>query len=199
MDEEEKLRLLERLYDSIRSDSEYRSNAMGKVFVPGWGACGNECLVFVGEAPGREEELKGMPFVGPAGKNLDTLLSGIGLARAEVFVTNLLKFRPLSRSGTNRAPSIAESRHALPFLLAELRILSPPLVVCLGLSAARTLLGKTRLQMSQVNGTIQEAHGLRVFVTLHPSPLNFRVPKKREALEDAFRRLRELSQELRRQ
>lgn len=193
MSEDEKRKNLQALYRSIREDPNYRNERMGDVFVPGHGSCADGCLVFVGEAPGREEELRGIPFVGQAGRNLDTLLSGVGLDRGSVFVTNLLKYRPVNETGGNRSPSSRESRRALPYLLGELRILSPSLIVCLGLSSAKPLLDRPDLKMSQSNGILFEEHGLRIFVTFHPSPFNYSIPKKRKALQDAFRRLKKIS------
>lgn len=193
MSEDEKRKSLQKLYHSIQEDPDYRNERMGDVFVAGRGGCADGCLVFVGEAPGREEELRRIPFVGQAGRNLDTLLAGVGLDRERVFITNLLKYRPVNRAGGNRTPSSQESRRALPYLLEELKILLPSLVVCLGLSPARPLLAQPGLKMSRSNGILFREHGLRIFVTFHPSPLNYSIPKKREALWDAFRRLREIS------
>jgi uracil-DNA glycosylase family 4 len=97
---------LNKLYEEIRDDKYYRTPKMGRVFVPGTGPILNAPIVLVGEAPGREEEKQQKPFVGPAGKNLNTLLQSIGLSREQVFITNLLKYRPLTPSGGNRSPSV---------------------------------------------------------------------------------------------
>lgn len=182
--------MLTRLYDRIQNDSAYRSETMGRIFVPGKGRIGAGLPVFVGEAPGREEETRGEPFVGAAGKNLNVLLGLVGLQREAIFITNLVKYRPFSPTGANRPPSAAESRRALPFLLEELRVLEPRVVVCLGLSVARALTGDAKLRMEEVNGRVIERNGLRLFVTYHPSPLNYNVPAKRASMEAAFRLLR---------
>jgi DNA polymerase len=165
---------------------------VGTVFVPGWGSLEDGRLLLVGEAPGREEERLQQPFVGAAGKNLTRLLEKIGLARQDVYITNLMKFRPLTPKGGNRSPTAREQRHALPHLLEELRILSPSLVVCLGLSAARALLEDPGLKMSASNGALFHAHSFRVFVTYHPSPLNYLTLAKRQALQAAFSRIESL-------
>lgn len=182
---------LKGLYAEIQDDKDYRTSKMGRVFVPGTGPMLNAPIVLVGEAPGREEEKQQRPFVGPAGKNLNTLLQSIGLSREQVFITNLLKYRPMTPSGGNRSPSAKESRNALPYLLRELSILSPQLVVCLGLSSAKALLEDSDLKMEKANGRIFRKRGFTILVTYHPSPLNYQVPAKREAMEKSFRELKD--------
>ena len=152
----------------------------------------NARLMFIGEAPGREEERERQPFVGPAGKNLASLIGEVGISQEHLHITNLLKYRPVTAKGENRSPTLAESRYCLPYLLEELEILSPGLVVCLGLSSAKALLNDTGLKMTDANGTLFEKHGLKILVTYHPSPFNYRVPSKREALHKAFGRIAEL-------
>ncbi len=176
----------------VRDDPFWKNPAVGTVFVPGWGALEDGRLVLVGEAPGRDEERDRRPFVGAAGKNLTRLLEEIGLVREHVYVTNLVKYRPLAPRGGNRSPTAREQRHALPYLLEELRILSPGLVVCLGLPAAKALLGEPRLKMSAASGESFHAHSLPIVVTYHPSPLNYYTPAKREALHAAFSRIKTL-------
>lgn len=188
MNDERSKRLLG-IYRKIESEPNYRSENMGHVLVPGKGKLGPGTPVFVGEAPGREEELRVEPFVGAAGRNLDVLLAMAGFQRDDVFITNLVKYRPFSTTGANRPPSLSESRRALPFLLEELQTLAPSVVVCLGLSVARALLGAASLRMEEVNGQFVEKHGVRIFVTFHPSPLNYNVPRKRAFMESAFHRL----------
>lgn len=189
MEEGERRKNLNLLYDRLQRDPRYRTSAMGARFVPGVGSLKGDVIVFVGEAPGREEEEARMPFVGAAGKNLDALLRDIGLSREDIFITNLVKFRPMDGKGGNRSPSSAESRYAFPYLLEELKILKPRAVVCLGLSSAKALLNDPGLRMGNVNGASFERYGLKIFVTYHPSPFNYRTPVKREALRDAFRRM----------
>lgn len=190
MTEEEKVLKLDELYGIIQKDSKYRNNRMGTVFVPGSGSLRQNVLVFIGEAPGREEETACTPFVGPAGKNLDALLAQIGLSRNDVFVTNLVKYRPMDAKGGNRSPTSKESRYALPFLQEELQILKPPVVVCLGLSAAKSLLDDKLLKMQKANGSFFEKAGRKILVTYHPSPFNYQNPRKREALQEAFHHLK---------
>ena len=185
---------LEALYARIRADLEYRSEAMGTAFVPGSGSP-EAGVVFVGEAPGRDEERLGAPFVGAAGRNLAALLEAAGLSRERVFITNLVKYRPLTPGGGNRRPSPAETRRALPYLLDELAVLSPRLVVCLGAAAAEALLSRRPLRrMAEANGALFSAYGLRLLVTYHPSPFNYLSPEKRRAMREAFGRIREYAE-----
>lgn len=192
MDQQFKAERLYHLYERIQRDSGYRSTQMGTVFVPGRGSLAEGAVVLVGEAPGKEEERERAPFVGPAGRNLNELLQAAGIRRDDVFITNLVKYRPLSATGGNRNPSPAESRKALPYLLEELSILAPSLAICLGLSPASALLTEKSLKMAQVNGSLFHRHGLKILVTYHPSPFNYRVPTKREAMQAVFERLREM-------
>jgi uracil-DNA glycosylase family 4 len=181
---------LKDLYERIRRDSDYRNERMGEVLVPGMGPVEGNPAVLVGEAPGREEETRGSPFVGPAGRNLNKLLEHIDLSRERVFITNLIKYRPIASNGRNRSPSPIECRRALPYLIEELAILSPRLVVCLGLSAAKILLDDPGMRMSEANGVCFQKQGLTIMVTYHPSPLNYVVSEKREALFNAFERIK---------
>jgi DNA polymerase len=193
--QDDRVKKLLDLYRRAQEDPNYRNENMGEIFVPGRGSL-ESGLVLIGEAPGREEERERAPFVGPAGLNLNSLLASIGLTREQVFITNLVKYRPRSPRGENRAPTARESRYALPYLLEELIVLDPDLVVCLGLSAAKTLLEDPGLKMSEANGTVFELRGFKVLVTYHPSPYNYKVPEKREATQASFKRLQQLLQEL---
>lgn len=185
----DKERSLHALYDAIRRDAFYRNENMGDVFVPGDGSMEDGVIVLIGEAPGRDEEREGKPFVGAAGRNLNALLLENGLARKDLFITNLLKYRPRTSTGANRSPAAAECRYALPFLERELDILRPGLAVCLGLSPAKALLNDPHLKMGRANGALFRGAGLNILVTYHPSPFNFMVPEKSSALRRAFRQV----------
>ena len=186
----EKAGKLGALYERISRDPEYRSDKMADIFVPGKGSLKNGVVVFVGEAPGRNEEKLGMPFVGAAGKNLDILLKASGLTREDLFITNVIKYRPVTPEGANRSPSVLEIGKALPWLMEELTILSPHLTVCLGLCPARALIGGNPM-MKEANGAICRRSGLDIMVMYHPSPFNFMVAEKRKAMMEAFRNLGE--------
>ncbi|HEX6500231.1 MAG TPA: uracil-DNA glycosylase [Micromonosporaceae bacterium] len=121
-------------------------------------------LVFVGEAPGAQEDAAGRPFVGKAGQLLDQLLTDAGLSRAEVGVLNVVKCRPPG----NRTPTAAEVTRCRPYLESQLDLLAPRLVVALGLTAVCWFLGRgTRLAAAR--GRVHHVGGRRVLATYHPS------------------------------
>jgi DNA polymerase len=121
-------------------------------------------LVFVGEAPGAQEDASGVPFVGRAGQVLDRLLTDAGLDRHQVAVLNVLKCRPPG----NRKPTTDEVERCRPWLSAQLAALQPELVVTLGLSATAWFLGR-KIQIGQVRGRVHAADGWQVLPTYHPS------------------------------
>ncbi len=122
-------------------------------------------VMLIGEAPGADEAKQGRPFVGKAGKQLDTLLSGAGIDRSRVYITNAVKFRPVNvkpRSVSNRTPTGAELKAGLPLLKSELCLLSPRIIVTLGntpLKAVLTLAGEQ-------TGTVGELHGRSISVNI---------------------------------
>lgn len=103
-------------------------------------------IVFIGEAPGKNEDLQGKPFVGAAGKFLDEMLAGIGLKRADVYITNIVKYRPLN----NRDPEPEEKKAWLPYLQSQLEIIQPKVVVTLGRHSTNCFLPD--LQISKIHG-----------------------------------------------
>lgn len=103
-------------------------------------------IVFVGEAPGKHEDIQGKPFVGAAGKFLDQMLAGIGLDRADIYITNIVKYRPPN----NRDPLPEEKRAFLPYLQAQLEVIEPKVVVTLGRHSTNCFLPD--LQISQIHG-----------------------------------------------
>lgn len=155
-------------------------------------------LVLVGEQPGNEEDLAGEPFVGPSGRLLDRILAEAGIDRREVYVTNAVKHFKFTRVGKRRLhqrPSASEVNACSPWLDAELEILKPKIVVCMGATAARAVFGKT-VTISALRGTFHETpRSPLTYVTNHPSAL-LRAPEHdaREAaisemIED-FKRVR---------
>ena len=103
-------------------------------------------IVFIGEAPGKNEDLTGKPFVGAAGKFLDEMLAGVGLSRKDVYITNIVKYRPPD----NRDPLPEEKKAFLPYLQAQLEIIQPKLVVTLGRHSTNCFLPD--LQISKIHG-----------------------------------------------
>ena len=135
-------------------------------------------IMFVGEAPGEEEELQGEPFVGPAGQLLTRMIKGMGLERSDVYIGNIMNWRPETtrRAGGaqvgNREPSPAEIAFCLPFLAAQVEVVAPTLLVALGATAARGLLGAHSFRaLGEVRGRWHDYRGRPLRVTYHPSYL----------------------------
>jgi DNA polymerase len=149
-------------------------------------------LVVVGEAPGAEEDRTGRPFVGRAGQLLTRMLEAIGLARAEVYICNLLKCRPPG----NRNPRPDEVAACKPFLREQLRLLDAPLILALGSPATRELL-QTRRGITSLRGRFSRTpDGRRVLPTYHPAYLLRNPVAKREAWADLKKVAHDLGLEL---
>ncbi len=149
-------------------------------------------LVLVGEAPGAEEDRQGEPFVGPSGKLLDAMLRSIGFAREEVYITNILPWRPPG----NRQPTTAEIAVCEPFVRRHLELIGPKVVICLGGSAAKTLMEEDR-GITRLRGTWKEiplgvSSVADVTAMFHPAYL-LRTPEQKRM---AWRDLRAVSQRL---
>lgn len=146
-------------------------------------------LVLVGEAPGREEDERGEPFVGEAGRLLDRILLAMGLQREEVYICNVLKCRPPN----NRDPEPVEVSTCEPFLVEQLAAIQPQLIVALGRFAIQTLL-QTKVPISKLRGSWQEYQGIPLMPTYHPAYLLRNPLGKREVWADmrlVMQRLRE--------
>ena len=153
-------------------------------------------LMLVGEAPGHEEEKKGEPFVGPAGQKLDGILRAMGLTRQDVYISNIVKFRPATARQTtnNRKPSPEEMAACLPFIRAEVGIVRPACIIALGGSAAEGLLGLTGA-VGAMRGAWHHFEGIPVRVTYHPSYLlqsGANLAIKRQVWEDMLMVMEEL-------
>lgn len=136
-------------------------------------------LVFVGEAPGRDEDEQGEPFVGAAGQLLTKILGAIGFERDDVYICNVLKCRPPQ----NRDPERDEVEACEPYLKRQLDILQPQLICCLGRHAAHTLLGTTA-SLKSMRGHVQDYYGIPTVVTYHPAALLRNPQWKRPTWED---------------
>jgi DNA polymerase len=121
-------------------------------------------LVFVGEAPGRDEDLQGEPFVGEAGQLLNRIIVRMGLKREDVYICNVLKCRPPG----NRNPELPEIEQCGPFMLRQVKSIAPEAIVALGTFAAQTLLG-TKAPISKLRGHFHDYHGIPLMPTFHPS------------------------------
>ncbi len=121
-------------------------------------------IMFVGEAPGKNEDLTGEPFVGAAGKNLERLLESIGLTRDDVFITSIVKYRPPN----NRDPKPQEKAVFLPYLVRQIDVIQPKLIVPLGRHGMESFLPGAKI--GQVHGTLQhDAEGRPILPMLHPA------------------------------
>lgn len=144
-------------------------------------------LVLLGEAPGDAEDRDGRPFVGPAGKLLDRALADAGIARTQVYVTNAVKhfkFRGLGKYRLHRNPGGREMRACRPWLEAELALVGPRLVVCLGATAARQMAGRPVLVGKARGGLVPTPDGVKALVTVHPSSLL----RMKEGRDEAYAR-----------
>jgi uracil-DNA glycosylase len=146
--------------------------------VPGQGAPRPD-LMFVGEAPGAEEDASGLAFVGAAGKLLTKMIEAMGLSRDEVFIGNVLKCRPPG----NRAPAPEEVARCLPFLERQIATLRPKVLCALGAHAARALL-RVDASVGALRGKAHEAFGAKVVATYHPAFLLRAPENKAKAWED---------------
>lgn len=166
------------LRDRVVNDPVCKANVRpGKQVVFGVGSLDAK-IMFVGEAPGAEEEVRGEPFVGPAGQLLTKMIGAMGLKREEVYISNIMNWRPqiptpdgVEQVG-NREPTPEEMAFCLPFLKAQIDVVDPTLIVATGATAARGLLGFGAFKtLGQVRGQWKQVAGKPVIVTYHPSYL----------------------------
>ena len=140
----------------------------------------NADWLFVGEGPGAEEDEKGEPFVGQAGKLLDNMLAAIGLKRGnDVYIGNAVKCRPPQ----NRTPEAEELAACRPWLERQIELIGPRLIVALGRPAAQTLL-QAEVKIAAARGKLHDYRGIPVIVTYHPAYLLRNLPDKARAWED---------------
>ncbi len=142
--------------------------------------------LFVGEGPGRNEDLAGEPFVGQAGKLLDNMLRAIGLKRGEnAYIANIVKCRPTDESGRDRPPAPEEVAACMPYLARQIELIQPIILVALGKTAALSLLGlDPETPVSKLRGTVHTYAGLPLVVTYHPAYLLRNMSDKRKAWAD---------------
>lgn len=150
--------------------------------------CESAEIMLIGEGPGEQEDLQGLPFVGPAGMLLDKMLEMIDLDRSKVYIANMVKCRPPG----NRDPSPEEQAACRAWLDRQIALVQPKLIVCLGRIAARALI-KPDFRITKERGKWFDAGGRRIMAIYHPSAL-LRDPSKRP---ETFMDLRELRKEIR--
>jgi uracil-DNA glycosylase family 4 len=136
-------------------------------------------LMFVGEAPGADEDVQGIPFVGRAGQLLTKIIEAIGLSRADVYIANVIKCRPPG----NRNPEPDEVATCEPFLFQQIDVIKPKVIVALGKFGAQTLL-RTLDPISRLRGRVYEYRGAKLVPTFHPAYLLRNPSSKREVWED---------------
>jgi DNA polymerase len=139
----------------------------------------NADLMFVGEAPGRDEDIQGIPFVGRAGQKLTQIIEAIGLKRDDVYIANVIKCRPPE----NRNPEPDEVEQCEPFLFGQVDTIKPKVIVALGTFAARSLL-KTMDPISRLRGRVYDYRGAKLVPTFHPAFLLRNPSCRREVWED---------------
>lgn len=139
----------------------------------------NAQWMFIGEAPGVQEDLQGEPFVGRAGLLLNAMLAAIGLKREQVYIANVLKCRPPN----NRDPQIDEVDACEPYLVRQIELIAPRIILALGRHAAHSLL-KTELPLSKLRGRRLSYHGIPLVVTYHPAYLLRNPVDKRKVWDD---------------
>ena len=139
----------------------------------------NAPLMFVGEAPGEQEDKRGEPFVGPAGELLDKMIEAMGWSRRSVYINNIIQCRPPG----NRNPEADEVAACKPFLDARIGSIAPRIIVALGRPAANTLLGRDA-PISALRGKFHDRNGVRVMPTFHPAYLLREPDRKRDTWAD---------------
>ncbi len=148
----------------------------------------NARLLFVGEGPGADEDAQGVPFVGKAGQLLNNMITAMGLKRDDVYIANIVKCRPPG----NRVPEPVEANTCTPFLLKQIGVVRPDVIVALGSTAATYLLG-AKSPLSALRGRLHPALGTKLIVTYHPAYLLRDPRQKKEAWADLQLAMRELA------
>lgn len=152
--------------------------------------CKTADIMFIGEGPGKQEDLQGLPFVGPAGQLFDKMLSSIDLDRTKVYICNVVKCRPPQ----NRDPQDDEKVACLPLLRAQVSLVKPKIIVCLGRIAAKEVI-KQDFKITREHGIWVQRKGYWLSATYHPSALLRDPTKKRDSWED-LKKLRQKIAEL---
>lgn len=143
-------------------------------------------LLLVGEGPGEQEDAQGLPFVGKAGQLLDKIILSAGFTLEEVYIANVIKCRPPG----NRTPTLAEGRTCMPWLLRQIQLIRPRIMVLLGGTALQNVLDPS-LKITTSRGKWAEKHGIYIMPTFHPAALLRDESKKRPVWED-FKQIRKM-------
>ena len=194
MNKKDKQKELDKITDEVRICCSCELVSTRTKVVPGEGNP-NARIMFIGEAPGADEDAQGRPFVGRAGQLLEKIIIACGLKRSDVFIGNILKCRPPG----NRDPRAEEIISCLPFLQRQIEIIEPEIIVALGAHAAKTLLD-TNTPIGQLRGRFHEYHSsinqkpIKLMATYHPAYLlrNYSQENRRRVWEDMKKVLIEL-------
>lgn len=146
-------------------------------------------LMFVGEGPGQDEDIQGEPFVGAAGQLLTKIIEAMGFKRADVYIGNIVKCRPPQ----NRNPAPDEAEVCMPFLIRQIEIVQPKVIVCLGSVAVQNLIG-TEEKISRLRGKFLKWRGISVMPTYHPAFLLRNAAMKKPVWEDMKKVIQLLAQ-----
>jgi len=190
----EKAAELEKIADQVKQCRKCELGSLRTNTVPGEGNP-NARIMFIGEAPGADEDAQGRPFIGRAGQLLDKIIKGCGLKRSDVFIGNILKCRPPE----NRDPRADEIISCLPYLQRQIEILDPEIIIALGAHAAKTLLNTTK-SIGQLRGQFHEYYTgigkppVKLMPTYHTAYLlrNYSQENRRKVWEDMKKVLVEL-------
>lgn len=183
-----RLRLLERLHDQIRECTACRLHRTRTQAVPGEGHP-SVSIMFIGEAPGANEDREGRPFIGRAGRFLDELLAASGLDRRRVFITSSVKCRPPG----NRTPKDDELDTCRRLWLErQIELVNPGIIVLLGKTPLRQLFGEKKASLADLHGQIRERNGRRYLLTYHPAA-GMRFTVARCAMQQDFHKLTDLA------
>ncbi len=177
-DKLKKCTTLEQLKVLCESADELRTDLEGTNLVFGVGNPQAD-LMLIGEAPGEQEDIKGEPFVGAAGRLLNKILEAIKFNREDVYIANILKHRPPG----NRNPNVEECEASLPYLHRQIEIIQPKLILCLGKISGNTILG-TDVSLKKMRSEKHQFRGIELFVTYHPAALLRNPQWKRPTWED---------------
>jgi DNA polymerase len=177
---------LEKIAQEIKECPACKKGGTGKA-VPGEGSA-DALVMFIGEAPGREEAKTGRPFVGRSGKLLRRMITGLGIEENAVFITSPVHYQPITGK-----PSPALIAHGRTHLLRQIEIIKPRLIVLLGNTACRSLLEKN-IEIVKAHGTIVEKDNMNLFISYHPA-YAVRFPEGRKNFVRDFAALKDLLQE----
>lgn len=169
---------LEELRNFCEKSEELKTDLEGTNLVFGVGNPGSN-LMLIGEAPGEQEDIQGEPFVGAAGQLLNKILAAINFTRDDIYIANILKHRPPG----NRNPEPEERERSLPYLLRQIELIEPKIILCLGKVAGTTLLNRDEA-LKNLRGKFYPFHNTELTVTYHPAALLRNAKWKRPVWED---------------